>query len=204
MSKRIIFLGSSVTYGSASGGVSFADIICEKNGYEMIKEAVSGTTLVDSDDQSYVSRLRRIDCESADLFICQLSTNDASLGKPIGVISDSLEMNDFDTNTIAGAIEYILAYVINKWSCPIAFYTGTKYDSELYSQMVSLLIEIARKWNIRIIDLWNEPSFNSVSQADYSKYMHDPIHPTLLGYKEWWAPYIEKYIIEMMSEYNVY
>ena len=203
MSKRIIFLGSSVTFGSASGGISFADIICEKNGYEMIKEAVSGTTLVDSDDQSYVSRLRRIDCESADLFICQLSTNDASLGKPIGAISDSLEMNDFDTNTIAGAIEYILAYVINKWRCPIAFYTGTKYDSELYSQMVSLLIEIARKWNIRIIDLWNEPSFNSVSQEDYSKYMHDPIHPTLLGYKEWWAPYIEKYIIEMMSEYNV-
>ena len=203
MSKRVIFLGSSVTFGSASGGVSFADIICEKNGYEMIKEAVSGTTLVDSDAQSYVSRLRRIDCESADLFICQLSTNDASLGKPIGAISDSLKMNDFDTNTIAGAIEYILAYVINKWRCPIAFYTGTKYDSELYSQMVSLLIEIARKWNIRIIDLWNEPSFNSVSQEDYSKYMHDPIHPTLLGYKEWWAPYIEKYIIEMMSEYNV-
>ena len=72
MSKRIIFLGSSVTFGSASGGVSFADIICEKNGYEMIKEAVSGTTLVDSDDQSYVSRLRNIDCDSADLFICQL------------------------------------------------------------------------------------------------------------------------------------
>jgi hypothetical protein len=89
---------------------------------------------------------RGIDCESADLFICQLS----------------------------------------------------KYDSELYSQMVSLLIEIARKWNIRIIDLWNEPSFNSVSQEDYNKYMHDPIHPTLLGYKEWWAPYIEKCIFEMI------
>ena len=198
MSKRIIFLGSSVTFGSASGGISFADIICEKNGYEMIKEAVSGTTLVDSDDQSYVSRLRNIDCDSSDLFICQLSTNDASLGKPIGVISNSWEMKDFDTNTIAGAIEYILAYVTDKWHCPIAFYTGTKYDSKLYSQMVSLLIEIAKKWNIRIIDLWNEPSFNSVSQKDYSKYMHDPIHPTLLGYKEWWAPYIEKCIFEMI------
>ncbi len=45
--KKIIFLGSSVTYGSAAGGVSFPDPICKKNGYEMIKEAVSGTTLVD-------------------------------------------------------------------------------------------------------------------------------------------------------------
>ena len=60
MSKRIIFLGSSVTYGSAAGGVSFADIICEKNGYEMIKEAVSGTTLVDSEELSYISRLWKI------------------------------------------------------------------------------------------------------------------------------------------------
>lgn len=198
MSKRIIFLGSSVTYGSAAGGVSFADIICEKNGYEMIKEAVSGTTLVDSEEQSYISRLRKINCDSADLFICQLSTNDASLGKPLGIISDSREMKDFDINTVAGAIEYILAYVTDKWHCPMTFYTGTRYDSEEYSKMVFLLDEIAKKWNIPIIDLWNEPSFNSVSKEEYSKYMNDPIHPTLLGYKEWWSPYIEKCIMEMM------
>ncbi len=198
MSKRIIFLGSSVTYGSAAGGVSFADIICEKNGYEMIKEAVSGTTLVDSEELSYISRLRKINCDSADLFICQLSTNDASLGKPLGIISDSREMKDFDTYTVAGAIEYILAYVTDKWHCPMTFYTGTKYDSEEYSKMVFLLDEIAKKWNIPLIDLWNEPSFNSVSKEEYSKYMNDPIHPTLLGYKEWWSPYIEKCIMEMM------
>ena len=198
MSKRIIFLGSSVTYGSAAGGVSFADIICEKNGYEMIKEAVSGTTLVDSEELSYISRLRKINCDSADLFICQLSTNDASLRKPLGVISDSRELKDFDTNTVAGAIEYILAYVTDKWHCPMTFYTGTRYDSEEYSKMVFLLDEISKKWNIPIIDLWNEPSFNSVSKEEYSKYMNDPIHPTLLGYKEWWSPYIEKCIMEMM------
>ena len=45
--KRIVVLGSSVTYGEASGGVSFADMLCEKYGYEIVKEAVSGTTLVD-------------------------------------------------------------------------------------------------------------------------------------------------------------
>jgi lysophospholipase L1-like esterase len=82
MGKKIVFLGSSVTYGSAAGGVSFADIICERNGYEMIKEAVSGTTLVDEDGSSYVSRLKRIEEENVDLFICQLSTNDATKGYP--------------------------------------------------------------------------------------------------------------------------
>jgi lysophospholipase L1-like esterase len=201
MSKRLIFLGSSVTYGSAAGGISFADIICEKNGFEMIKEAVSGTTLVDSEKQSYISRLKKIDCDHADLFICQLSTNDASLHKPLGNVSDARNMDSFDVNTVAGAIEYIIAYVADRWHCPITFYTGTRYDSEAYADMVSLLGRIAKKWGIKIIDLWNEPFFNSVSPEDYKKYMNDPIHPTLLGYKEWWSPYIEKCIIEMMQGY---
>ena len=46
--KTVLFLGSSVTYGSASGGVSFADYIEKRDGCEMIKSAVSGTTLVES------------------------------------------------------------------------------------------------------------------------------------------------------------
>lgn len=196
---KIIFLGSSVTYGSAAGGVSFADILCEKNGYEMIKEAVSGTTLVDDDDQSYVSRLKRIEADSADLFICQLSTNDASQNKPLGVVTESKDINSFDVKTIAGAVEYIIAYVTEKWNCPIAFYTGTKYDSKAYAGMVSLLKEITSKWNIRIINLWDEPTFNSVSEEDYKKYMSDPIHPTLEGYREWWTPFIEKKVKEMLQ-----
>lgn len=54
----------------------------------MIGKAVSGTTLVDEDKTSYVSRLKKIDEDSTDLFICQLSTNDASQNKPLGTISE--------------------------------------------------------------------------------------------------------------------
>ena len=39
--------------------------------------------------------------------------------------------------------------------------------------MVTLLKEIAAKWGITVIDLWNEPSFCSVSPEDYSRYMTD-------------------------------
>lgn len=199
MNKKIIFLGSSVTYGSASGGVSFADIICEKNGYEMVKEAVSGTTLTDDEEQSYVSRLKTIDADRADLFVCQLSTNDAALNKPLGSIAEGRDKASFDVNTIAGAIEYIIAYSREKWGCPIAFYTGTKFDSKLYAQMVSLLKEIAAKWNIYVINLWEDPYINSVNPEDYMKYMSDPVHPYLTGYKEWWGPFIEKHIREMIQ-----
>lgn len=200
MGKKIIFLGSSVTYGSAAGGISFADIICERNGYEMIKEAVSGTTLVNEDDSSYVSRLKNITSDHADLFICQLSTNDAAKNYPLGVMTDSRDITSFNVETIAGAIEYILAYVSEKWHCPMAFYTGTRYNSEAYADMVGLLKKIAEKWAISIINLWDEPSFIDVSAEDYARFMHDPIHPTLEGYRDWWTPFIEKKIREMLGE----
>ena len=200
MGKKIVFLGSSVTYGSAAGGISFADIICERNGYEMIKEAVSGTTLVDEDDSSYVSRLKRIKEENVDLFICQLSTNDATKGYPLGVITDSKDIDSFDVKTIAGAIEYILFFVSEKWHCTMSFYTGTRYDSVAYADMVELLKKIAEKWGINIINLWDDTSLNSISAEDYTRFMHDPIHPTIDGYRDWWAPFIEKKIKEMFRE----
>ncbi len=109
--KTVIFLGSSVTYGYGSMGVSFADFLEKSNGIIAIKEAVSGTTLVDVIDNSYVSRMKTIDKNiKADAFVCQLSTNDATKEMPLGEISTSYDINDFDTQTIAGAIEYIIAY----------------------------------------------------------------------------------------------
>lgn len=58
--KTVLFLGSSVTYGSVANGISFADIMAEECGINCIKEAVSGTTLADINDNSYVSRLKKL------------------------------------------------------------------------------------------------------------------------------------------------
>lgn len=194
--KTIIFLGSSVTYGAASGGVSFADFVCERNGATMIKEAVSGTTLVDEDSSSYISRMKTITCDKADLFICQLSTNDATKKKPLGEING--EGKEYDLHTITGAIEYIILYAKEKWNCPIVFYTNPKYDSNEYLEMVKRLKEIAAEWQIDIINLWDEATINEISPELYKKYMQDPIHPTKEGYLELWTPYIEAKIAEII------
>ncbi len=196
--KKIVFLGSSITYGAASKGVSFADYISKKNECEMIKEAVSGTTLVDDFPDSYISRLKRIKDTEADLFICQLSTNDATQKKDLGHISDSQNMDDFDTHTVAGAIEYTIAYAKERWSCPVIFYTNCRYDNERYAQMVDMLQEIADKWDIRIIDMYSDDEFNDISDEERSLYMADSIHPTQAGYMKWWTPYIEDKLVEYL------
>ncbi|MCH5190972.1 MAG: SGNH/GDSL hydrolase family protein [Oscillospiraceae bacterium] len=199
--KTVIFLGSSVTYGSASKGESFADFLEKRDGIIAVKEAVSGTTLVDNGAKSYISRMKTIDKNiKADAFICQLSTNDATKKKPLGGMWDDYSMSDFDTETVAGAIEYIIAYVKETWDCPVIFYTGTKYDSEQYEKMVDLLLDVQKKWNIGVIDLWNDADMNAVSRDDYKLYMANGIHPTRAGYREWWLPKFEEYLYNTIGD----
>ena len=173
--KTVLFLGSSVTYGSAAGGVSFADMMAERCGIISVKEAVSGTTLADRDSTSYVSRLKAVDKNlPVDLFICQLSTNDATQNIAIGEIEE--------------AIRFIIEYVKDTFACPVVFYTGTYYKSEAYAKMVDLLYELKKDCDLHILDLYHDEEMLAVSDEDYKRYMWDPIHPNLIGYKEWWTP----------------
>ena len=175
--KTVLFLGSSVTYGAASGGVSFADLMAQRCGLTCIKEAVSGTTLADIEDASYVSRLKKVDpATKVDLFICQLSTNDAS----------SKRIKDFSQTE--DAIRFILEYTKETFRCPIVFYTGTYFESEKYAAMVKLLYALQKEYDFHILDLYNDEEMLSVSKEDYARYMSDHVHPTLLGYRDWWTP----------------
>ncbi len=189
--KHVLFLGSSVTYGSAAGGVSFVEGLAAQAGITYVKEAVSGTTLVDNGPDSYVQRLlNNVDKgEKFDLAVVQLSTNDATQNLELGKVSGSRDMADFDTKTILGAIEYIIAYCKDVWGCPVFFYTNTRYDSRAYEAMVEGLMAVKDKWGIGIVDLWNELSTDI---PEYQTYMADSIHPTRTGYDEWWVPFFAK------------
>lgn len=182
-------------------GVSFADYIKVRNNCDIVKEAVSGTTLVDSGLNSYISRLKKLNEDAAvDLFVCQLSTNDATQKKSLGNVGGSMNLEDFDTSTVAGAAEYIISYAKQTWNCPVLFYTNPQYDSEQYEAMVKLLQQIAGKWDITVIDMWSDAEFNALTEEQHAFYMADGIHPTQAGYLEWWTPYMEKYLIEKVKE----
>ena len=192
--KNICVLGSSVVYGAASLENSVAEYFAKRFGCTFTKEAVSATTLVDNGRQSYVQRLQRLDKSvSYDLFICQLSTNDATTKKPLGEISSD---GNFDTSTVTGAIEYIINYARDTWGCPVVFFTGSHYDSERYGAMVERLMELKDKYGIGVLDLWHGSDFNSISDGDRSIYMNDDIHPTMAGYRDWWLPKFEEAIIK--------
>lgn len=196
--KNVIFLGSSVTYGN--DGYSFVEMLAERNDLIYVKEAQSGTALADTDEFSYVSRLvKKVDKSfRADAFVCQLSTNDAGRDLPQGKISQGFDIKEFDKGTTNGAIEFIIRYVKDTWDCPVFFYTGTRFDSERYAKMVADLQIIAEKWGIYVIDLWNEEALNHPTPEESARWMNDPIHPTTLGYSEYWLPFIEEALNEKL------
>ena len=200
--KKVLFLGSSVTYGAASLREGIPEYFAVRLGCEITKEAVSGTTLTDDKTNSYVHRLlTKIDpAEDYALVVVQLSTNDASKNKPLGEIADGFALSEFDTHTVTGAMEYIIAYCRETWDCPVVFYTGSRYDSEAYASMVQRLTELQEKWGIGVLDLWHDDAFNAISDADRQLFMNDNIHPTKAGYREWWCPEMETQLLDYLSE----
>ena len=198
--KKVLFLGSSVTYGSASLQQGIPEYFSYRFGCKYTKEAVSGTTLVDNGKSSYVQRLINVSKdENYDLLVCQLSTNDATKGKPLGEISDNYELSAFDTSTVTGAMEYIICYAKETWNCQVVFYTGSRYESDEYSAMVKRVLELEEKWGIKVLDLWNDDAFNNITAEERELYMYDDIHPTKAGYRDWWCPEMERQLLEYLT-----
>ncbi|MCQ2558880.1 MAG: SGNH/GDSL hydrolase family protein [Oscillospiraceae bacterium] len=199
--KRIFFLGSSVTIGSGGADKSFADFLAVRNGCKSIIEAVPGTTLVDNGSGSYIPRLKAHKVSGpVDLMVCQLSTNDARLKLPMGAVSEGFDKEAMDITTIAGAIEYINAYARDTWGCPVAFYISPRYENPEYPAMVQLMYTIAEKWNVFLIDMWNDEAFNNITPEQRKLYMADPVHPTRAGYLQWWTPFFEAKLKELFSQ----
>ncbi|NLB19191.1 MAG: SGNH/GDSL hydrolase family protein [Syntrophomonadaceae bacterium] len=206
---EIIWLGSSVSYGQSALGYSMADYLEESHpALVSHKYTVSATTLVDDNAASYVSRMKEIPTDlRPDLFIVQLSTNDAMFDKPFGTLSSSKNIEAFDTHTIYGAMEYIIAYASETWDCPVVFYSGTYYDSATYSndgsyygRMVEALLDIQKKWGILVIDLYNNQEMTAIYNSEkYNTYMADGVHPNAHGYSAWWGPVFEKELTSYLT-----
>lgn len=200
-SEKVLFLGSSVTNGAAALYQSIPEYFGARMGCTFIKEAVDGTTLTDNGSDSYIRRLlNHVDAdEKIDLLVCQLSTNDASKGLPLGEVSEKSVLEEFDTGTITGAMEYIICYAEQTWGCPVVFYTNARFESENYQEMVERLYQLADKWEIGILDLWSDDGFNQITETERALYMKDNIHPYKAGYRDWWGPELVRQLCDFLS-----
>lgn len=196
---KIFYLGSSITYGAASGGVAFGEIIHAITGNPFQKEAVSGTTLVDNGSESYVQRLKKLDfSQKPDYLVVQLSTNDFSQNKPLGSVQSGTSSGDFDTQTVSGAIQHIIAYA--KEQCPtvkVVFYAGAVKESWGYRSAYENYLNgdfkaICEKWDIEPLDIFH------AQYKSYSFFWNDEIHPKIEGYAFGWTPLFVRYFTDRL------
>jgi lysophospholipase L1-like esterase len=170
--KQILFLGSSVTRGAASLGVSFADLLEKKYGIISVKEAVDGTTLSNINENSYGNRLKKINTtQKFDAVVVQLSTNDA-------------HHQNLPKDSIQNGIVDIVTYVRQTWKCPIVFYTNPYFENANYKEMVANLLNLSTEHQFAVIDFYNNEAWNNLSAYEKGLRMYDPIHPTLKGYMD--------------------
>lgn len=177
--STLFFLGSSVTrgHGGNTDGYSFADSIAALAGAAVVKEAVSGTTLVDSDKDSYISRFKNFDFSlNPDALVLQLSTNDFSRGYGDAEIAAAIEkIAELTKNAAPDCTVYL-------YSCPLN--KGHSLYSR-YSKFVDYAKgELQEKCGYRFIDL-----FNANCADPQGAYMQsDGLHPTLEGYAALFTP----------------
>lgn len=204
--QRVLFLGSSVTNGYASGNQGIPELFAARFGCLADKRAVDGTTLADTGPSSYVERLYEVDeKEKLSLFVCQLSTNDAQQHQPLGGIASPSETPD--PSTITGAVQTIVRHVRHTFHCPVVFYTNCRFPSgafpkevdEGYARMVSQLEALSAQEGFSVLDLWTSDKFNDLTEERRRLYMADAIHPTMAGYRDWWLPEIEKQLTCLYS-----
>ena len=198
---RLAVLGSSVAFGAGSFQWAVGEYLSRRLGCDLAKSAVSGTTLADQGQLSYVSRLHS-DFDPRDrwdAFVCQLSTNDATKGAPLGEVGKGRDLADFDVTTTAGAMEHIVCHVCRTWGCPVLFFTGSRFESAAYQQMYDLLCQVRDKWDIGVLDLWNNPAINDVPADQKALYILDGIHPTKAGYRDWWGPELERQLLAYLA-----
>jgi lysophospholipase L1-like esterase len=62
--------------------------------------------------------------------------------------------------------------------------------------MVKVIHQLAKKWNIKVLDLYNDPNFKDQPAL----YMADEIHPTRAGYLEKWLPVFENKLTEILTK----
>ena len=162
--KKILFAGDSITNATKDdkklGG--WAGRVGTNYGAVTTNAGISGYSVSTSKDVRIITQLESNKDNTYDYVILHGGVNDAMTSAPLGAVSDSTNVEDFDISTFAGALEELIyrakeyfpdakiGYIVN-YATPNSTWGGYTKDMAAYFHMAK---QVCEKWEVPYIDLF--------------------------------------------------
>ncbi|MDE6597066.1 MAG: SGNH/GDSL hydrolase family protein [Clostridia bacterium] len=219
--KKLLLFGDSVMYGSGNGGFGVGEYLEKDLGLKLAKYCIGGARTGFYEGKNWiVEQLREAvnNNETADIIVFDGFTNDCykTDGKncdvPLGEISDKV-FDIFDIGNSANFSECFESIV-----CAFGKYFPTakvlfvrphrmgRREEGLQITYGERAVEICKKFNISVCDLYKDSGLDTFLPDDRDKYTNDSYgwgrgdctHPNALGYEKKYMPLIERAVKELL------
>ncbi len=213
--KSALYCGDSISYGhyDTVPGTSWAGRLEEQYGLEGDNRSKSGWCLstVRGASGQIVNQLKGAKGGDYDFVVLEGGVNDAwgatdgsGVYAPVGKMSDSFDVKDYDVTTFAGGLEELFYHAraqfpnarivyVSMFDMPTApSHTNRVSDMEEYYAEAERICE---KWGVAYLDLYHNAELSAALgvQQGSNQYLQDPIHPTSKGY-DVMTPYIADFL----------
>ena len=201
--KRALSFGDSIMYGTGNDGEGMGEMTAIKYGMTCTDYAVPGATLGESKDRGHIpDQIRRAHTQkkTADVIFLNGGTNDMN-HTAFGSLTKGFDMEKTSEKEYTGGFERTLWMLGKYWKdAPVIYVRAHNMDlgedarERKYGERA---MEIALKWNISAVDLYNDSDLNTEDPAICNRYTYvnpssnytcDSIHPNAIGYAKFYLP----------------
>lgn len=198
--KSILSFGDSIMRGAGNNDIGLADIIAERNNMTCYNEAVSGATIMATQDNNIPKQITNSTTTNPDYIVMDGYINDALISNITGILGSISPYfgADFGTDTFCGQLEttireLLIKYIGSKIVYVMVHHMNTR-DDAVVKQLHDLTKSICKKWGIAVVDLYEEGILNTYIEGYRSPYTGnngDGTHPNQLGYEMFYVSQTE-------------
>lgn len=213
--KKILAFGDSIMHGAGNNEEGIAALTATKYGMEFRDYSVPGASFGDRAERSRICNQIRVaytQNETADLILLNGGTND--MGRtPFGEMTDGYDMTNATEKTFTDGFQKSLWMLKKNWKNVPIVYTRVHnmdlVDDNTERRYGERALDIADKWNVKSVNLYNGTKMNTEIKAMCDRYTfvdvrygtgHDSIHPNALGYSKYYLPLISEAVMSQFSE----
>ena len=219
--KSAIFFGDSVAYGYSTNGNGFGYYINTTANFSRFTNAARNTATINTSTQgnnNIIEQMKNNKNNQYDFVIIEGGYGDLRDTPPLGNLTDGYNINEYNTTTFAGAVEYSLYLATTYWpNARIGFIIsydtpnsnhGVRPNHTETKKYWDIVKAACNKWNVQYLDFFegstnynNEiKTYSELFDVTSNTYLaSDNIHPTANGYE-----FICPFILDWMKTLKVY